>query len=162
MDTMILIAQAASLAFLALWLSSGVYDNLRFPRLNEEYTADVLDMARMRADYPDAYAMVAHRRMSHRGLQVLAFRLVVIWELLAVLVMWAGVAAMAGAAGGLVAANSAGALAIAGALMFTATWAGFLIVGNYFCYYFGHEGAQNTHYQMTLWGLATMILIAVG
>ncbi|MFL2786550.1 MAG: DUF2165 family protein [Paracoccaceae bacterium] len=37
-----------------------------------------------------------------------------------------------------------------------------MIAGNWFCYWFCHEGAQNTHFQMTLWGMATMVLIAIG
>ncbi|MEL6889123.1 MAG: DUF2165 family protein, partial [Pseudomonadota bacterium] len=53
-------------------------------------------------------------------------------------------------------------IAMIGAMAFTAVWAGFLIVGNHFCYWFCHEGAQNTHYQMTLWGVGTMVLLGLG
>lgn len=51
-------------------------------------------------------------------------------------------------------------LAAWGATDFTSVWAAFLIVGNYFCYWFGHEGAQNTHFPLTLWALGTVILLA--
>ena len=53
-------------------------------------------------------------------------------------------------------------IALFGATAFVAIWSGFLVVGNYFSYWFCHEGAQNTHYQMTLWGLATAILLIQG
>ena len=51
-------------------------------------------------------------------------------------------------------------IALTGALLFTCVWAGFLGLGNYFCYWFCHEAGQNTHYQMTLWGMANMIFLA--
>ena len=52
------------------------------------------------------------------------------------------------------------AFAVFGAMMFAATWAGFLVAGNWFCYWFSHGGAQMTHFQMNLWGLATLVLLA--
>lgn len=160
-DVVILLCQTASLAFLALWLTSGAWDNLRFPAVNETFTAEVMDMSRLRADYPDAYALVAHRRISNRVLQRTAFRLVVAWEALSVLALWGGFMLMALALFGLQSVEVARALAMISVLMFTTTWAMFLIVGNHFCYWFGHEGAQNTHFQMTLWGMATLIFLAV-
>ena len=161
MDLMLLIAQAVAVFFLACWLSTGVWENLRYPKINSTFTAEVLDMSRLRADYPDAYEDVAHRRISSPAIQVFLFRLIVAWETLATVALWIGAGAMALAILGWIASETGQALALFGALMFTATWAGFLIVGNWFCYWFCHEGAQNTHYQMTLWGIATMILIAL-
>ncbi|MEM6305915.1 MAG: DUF2165 family protein [Pseudomonadota bacterium] len=159
METVILLAQAASVLFIALWLTSGVHDNLRHPKVNEMFTAEVMDMARMREGFPEAYALVAHRRITSRLLQVLAFRFVVTWEALSALALWIGCGAMVLAFFGAAAVETAKALALLGALMFTTTWAAFLIVGNYFNYWFGHEGAQNTHFQMTLWGMAVMIFL---
>ncbi|MFK7837369.1 MAG: DUF2165 family protein [Sulfitobacter sp.] len=161
MEQMILIAQTASVGFLALWLTTGVRDNILYPMVNETFTAEVMDMARMRQDYPEAYAEVAHRRVVNRSLQKLAFRLVVVWEVLTTLALWAGVLALGAACLGWSELGSAKALSLGAALMFTATWAMFLIVGNHFSYWFGHEGAQNTHFQMTFWGLGTMIFLAV-
>ena len=89
---------------------------------------------------------MAHRRVENRALQRLAFRLVVLWELAATVALWVAfgflVAALLGAAD----TGFARAVGMAAALMFTATWAEFLISGNWFC----HEAAQNTLYQMTL------------
>ena len=162
MALMLLLAQTVSVGFLALWLTTGLRDNLLYPEVNETFTAEVMDMARLRRDYPDCYTPMAHRRVQSRRLQKLAFRLIVGWELLATLALWTGTLALAAALLGLMGGESARAVALGATLMFTATWAMFLIVGNHFAYWFGHEGAQNTHFQMTLWGTAVMILLATG
>ena len=67
--------------------------------------------------------------------------------------------ALLGAMAGWVAPETARALALLGATLFTAIWIGFLVAGNYFCYWFCHEWGQNTHYQMTIWGIGTMIFL---
>lgn len=161
-ETAILIAQTASVLFLALWLTTGVFENIFYPVLNSTFTAEVLDMKRMREDYPDAYAMVAHRRITSPKVQAFLFRLVVVWELFAVVALWLAVIAFAMALFGSATVDTARVLGVLATLAFTATWAGFLIIGNWFCYWFCHEGAQNTHFQMTLWGLATLILLVLG
>ncbi|MDD9926295.1 MAG: DUF2165 family protein [Rhodospirillaceae bacterium] len=161
MDVMLLVAQSAAVFFLAAWLTIGVLDNLFFPKLNSTFTAEVLEMARMRDEYPEAYAKVAHRRISKPSIQLFLFRLIVAWELLATIARWIGFAAILASLLGQTNPDTARALALLGALMFTATWAGFLIVGNWFCYWFCHDEAQNTHYQMTLWGVTTMIFLAI-
>ena len=90
-DTAILIAQTVSVLFLALWLTTGVFENLFYPSLNSTFTAEVLDMKRMREDYPDAYALVAHRRISSPTVQLFLFRLIVVWEVIVTLWLWAAV-----------------------------------------------------------------------
>ena len=160
MEIILLFCQTVSVAFLALWLTSGTWDNLRYPDVNETFTAEVMEMARLRADYPDAFAMMAHRRITNRTLQKIAFRLVVAWELLSTLALWASVIMLAMALFGMHEGEAVRSVAMIAVLMFTTTWAMFLVVGNHFCYWFGHEGAQNTHFQMTLWGLTTLIFLA--
>lgn len=162
LEIAILIAQAASVLFLALWLTTGVFENIFYPVLNSTFTAEVLDMKRMREDYPEAYELVAHRRITSPKVQSFLFRLVVVWELLAVAALWLAVIAFAMALFGAATVETARVLGVLATLAFTATWAGFLIIGNWFCYWFCHEGAQNTHFQMTLWGLATLILLVLG
>ncbi|WP_415921904.1 DUF2165 family protein [Tateyamaria sp. SN6-1] len=162
METALIAAQTLATGLIAAWLTLGVRDNLLHPSVNETYTAEVMEMSRMQADYPDAFAPVAHRAVTNRRLQLLAFRTVVAVELIATLVLWAGVMALILTLMGAVAADTARILAMSGAMAFTAVWAGFLIVGNHFCYWFCHEGAQNTHYQMTLWGVGTMVLLGLG
>ncbi len=162
LEIMILVAQAASVFLLAAWLTTGVFENLVYSPLNSTFTAEVLDMSRMRDEYPEAYAMVSHRRITNPKLQLALFRLIVTWEFIATVALWVSTIAFILMFAGQVEANIARMLGLLGALLFTATWAGFLIVGNWFCYWFCHEGAQNTHYQMMLWGLGTMILLVVG
>ncbi len=159
-ETVVLIAQTVSVAAIAAWLGTGVYDNIRYPKNNELYTAQVMSMERMKEEYPDEYARVAHRAIEDRGVQQLAFRVVVVAELAAFLLLVVGVVALLMALAGTGSLEIGRSLALIGATLFTAVWAGFLIVGNYFCYWFCHEGGQNTHYQMTLWGMANIILLA--
>ena len=160
MESMLVAAQALSTGLIAAWLTLGVRDNLLYPSVNETYTAEVLEMRRMRDEYPEAFAPVAHRAITNRRVQLWAFRAVVAAELAAALILWAGVVALIRALVGTATVDGARAVAMTGSMAFTTIWAGFLIVGNHFCYWFCHEGAQNTHYQMTLWGVGTMILLA--
>lgn len=162
METAILIAQTVATASLAGWLTTGVRDNFLQPSLNETYTAEVMNMTRMRAEYPDAFAEVAHRAVTNPKIQRAAFRLVVAAELLATLLLWVGTVALLMALAGTATVETARSLALLGTTAFTAIWAGMLIVGNHFSYWFCHEAAQNTHYQMTLWGIGTSILIVAG
>ena len=159
-ETVVLIAQTVSVAAIAGWLGTGVYDNIRYPRNNELFTAQVLTFERMREDFPDEFARVAHRAIVSRSVQQLVFRIAVIAELAAFLVLAAGVVGLLMALVGTGSVETGRSIALLGATMFTAVWAGFLVIGNYFCYWFCHEGAQNTHYQMTLWGMANIILLA--
>lgn len=158
---MVLVAQAAAVFFLAAWLSIGFIENILHPDLNETFTAQVLSMERMREEYPEAYSVVAHRRIDSPAIQKFLFKLIVFWEGLATFALWVGFAALILAITGVVNPASARAFGVLGVVSFTATWAGFLIAGNWFCYWFCHEGAQNTHYQMTLWGVVTMVLLVV-
>lgn len=161
-ETIVLITQAVSVFLLAAWLTTGVYENLFFSSLNSTFTAEVLDMKRMREEYPEAYAMVSYRRIQDPGMQRFLFALIVFWEVIATLGLWIGTLALIFAVIGQIDGETAKGLGLLGSLLFTMTWAGFLIVGNWFCYWFCHEGAQNTHYLMTLWGFATMILLIAG
>ena len=161
MDQMLIAAQALATGLVASWLTLGVRDNILHPSVNETYTAEVMEMSRMKAEYPEAFAHVAHRAVTNRKFQQAAFRIVVTAELIATLVLWAGVIGLIMALVGTGSADTGRSIALAGTMLFTAVWAGFLIVGNHFCYWFCHEGAQNTHYQMTLWGVGTMILLAL-
>lgn len=159
LDQIILLAQILTVTGIAAWLSTGVWDNIVHPANNETYTAQVMGMTRMHEMYPDEYARVAHRAINNRTLQRLAFRFVVLAELCSTLMLWIGVGALIGALFGAVDPDIARALALLGAAMFTSIWAGFLVVGNYFCYWFCHEWGQNAHFQMALWGMGTMILL---
>ena len=161
-DTALIFAQTIATGSIAAWMFTGVRDNILYPTQNETYTAEVMEMRRIREDFPEAFAPVSHRAVTDRRTQVRAFRAVVIVETLAFVVLALGTIAMIGALFGVVGVNGARAIAIIGAAAFICVWAGMLIVGNHFCYWFGHEGAQMTHFQMNLWGLAVLILLAQG
>ncbi|MEM1350767.1 MAG: DUF2165 domain-containing protein [Pseudomonadota bacterium] len=162
MDAAILIAQIICLAGLAGWLSFGVRDNILHPTLNETYTTEVMEMTRLKEEYPEVYAEVSHRAITDPKLQRVAFRLVVAAELAATILLWLGTAALVLALFGAVSSEVARSLGLYGATAFLAIWSAFLVFGNHFNYWFCHEGAQNTHYQMTLWGLGTLILLTQG
>ena len=148
------------MGFIAAWLTTGALENLLHPAINETYTAEVLDMRRLRDDYPEAYSIVAYRRVTSPRIRAALFKLIVVWELLATLALWAGVIVLALAAAGQVQPDVARTLGLLGGLMFTSIWAAFLIAGNWWCYWFGHEGAQVTHFHMTIWGLLNVMFVA--
>ena len=158
---MTLLAQTVSLALPAAWLTLGVRDNILHPSVNETYTAQVFTMERMAADYPEEYARVAHRSIRNRKTQRAAFYLVVAAETLTTLVLWIGVGLLAAALFGQTSPDTALPVAQLGALMFTTIWAMFTVVGNHFSYWFCHEGAQNTHFQLTLWGMANLVFLSL-
>ncbi|MGC3938836.1 DUF2165 family protein [Roseobacter sp. EG26] len=160
MEATLLLAQAVATGLIALWLTLGLKDNFLHPSVNEKYTAEVLAMTRMRAQYPEEFKTVAHRAITNRQTQQFAFRCVLVAEFVTCILLWLGVLGLLISISNPDALEAARIIAMLGALSFTAIWAGFLIVGNHFCYWFCHEGAQNTHFQMTLWGLATLILIS--
>ena len=162
MEAAFLLAQLVTTGSLACWLTVGVRDNLLHPSVNETYTAQVMVMARLRDEYPAEYQQVAYRAVTDRRMQKRAFKSIVVAEFVAAILLWTGALALLGAFAGAVSADAARTLAVYGATAFVAIWSSFLVVGNHFSYWLGHEGAQNTHFQMTLWGLGTIILMAQG
>ncbi len=162
METMILLAQTCLTAYLAGWLLLGVRDNILNPSMNETFTAEVLELKRLREDFPEAYEQIERRRIASRGWQRAAFRFIVVFETLACLLLCVAVGWMALALFGLADPEAAKIAAMAGALAFTSLWSGFLVVGNHFGYWFCHEWAQNTHFQLALWGTGAMIFLALG
>lgn len=160
MEAALLLAQLVTTGALACWLTVGVRDNLLHPSMNENYTAEVMEMTRLRQDYPAEYEQVAHRAITDRRIQTVAFRAIVAAELIATLLLWVGTLALLAAFFGAISTDTARTLAIYGGTAFVAIWSGFLVAGNHFSYWFAHEGAQNTHFQMTLWGIGTVILLA--
>lgn len=156
----LLFAQMLMVLMLTLWLSLGVFDNLRHPKVNGLFVGQVLELELLKAEFPELYEMHKARAVHSKAVQAWMFRAIVCAEGLAVLLLWGGVLSLCGALFGAVAAAEAQAFATLGVLAFTMIWSGFLVAGNYWCYWMCHEGAQNTHFQMTLWGIGVMILLA--
>ena len=161
METMIAIAQTCLTAYLGAWLLLGVRDNIVHPSMNAAGTTEVLELKRLREAYPEDYALIEGRRVTRPALQRAAFVFIVCCEVLVCLVLWGATVWMVLAVCGLADLEQARIAALAGALGFTSIWSGFLIVGNHFAYWYCHQWAQNTHFQMVLWGIGTMVLLAV-
>ena len=161
-ETTILLSQAVCIFFLAAWLTTGVFENLAHSRLNSTFTAQVMAMTRMKEEYPEAFEDVAYRRVLNPNVQKIFFGLILLVEIVASTLLWIGFIALVMALLGDADVSVARSLAVLGVLAFISVWAGFLVGGNWFCYWFCHEAAQNTHYQMTLWGLGTLVLLTAG
>lgn len=157
----LLLAQFAMVLMLTLWLSVGVHDNLRHPEVNHQFVAQVLAMTRLKEEFPELYALHANRAIKSERTQQLLFWAIVAIEASATLALWAGSAVLLGAVLGVVDIDTARGFGLFGTLAFTMIWSGFLVAGNYWCYWMCHEGAQNTHFQMTLWGIGVMVLLSV-
>ena len=157
-DSALLLAQAVLTALPAAWLTTGLRDNILHADMNRAIVAEVMAMSRLQAAFPTDFAQVSGRAVTDPALHRLVFRLIVLAELAALLLLWAGAGALLLAALGMAAPTW---LALAGTVAFTAIWAGFLTAGNHFCYWYCHDGAQTTHFHLTLWGMATAIFLAL-
>lgn len=160
-ETAILAAQTAATGFLAAWMFTGVKDNWLHPDLNGAIVGIILRIEKMQQDFPQEYAQIKHRRVEDERVHRSIFRFIVLWESLALVVLALATAMMVLALVGLLAPDMARSLAVIGALLFTSVWAGFLVFGNHWIYWYCHEWGQNSHFQLLLWGLGTMILLAV-
>lgn len=162
LDVMILLAQAGVTAMLGGWMFVGVRDNILHPDMNRTFTGEVMRMERMKNDYPDHYRMVAKRAIDNTRISDALFRLVVVVEVIACALLVIAAAMLALAIFASIDPETARAVALAGCLVFTSIWAGFLIVGNHFAYWYCHEAAQVTHFHLLLAGIGTMIFLSVG
>ncbi|MEM0946634.1 MAG: DUF2165 family protein [Pseudomonadota bacterium] len=156
-----LVVQAVALACVAVWMTVAVRDNWQHPDLNLDAIAMVMRLDLMERDWPEDYVQVAHRRVTEPRIHKLAFRAVVTAETLAAAALWISALLLLLSAGGAVAAEIAKAAAALSLVWFVAIWAGFIAGGNYFCYWYCHHSSQTTHYFLLLWGLLTLILVAV-
>ena len=161
MATVIILCQAGLLLLKAALLTVALRDNLRHPEINEQFAYEVLSLSRIERDFPALFGILAKRRITSPRIQKATFGLIVVVEGIVTLLLWAGGAALVLAAAGLMSSEPARVLGLIGAFGFVSLWAGFIIVGNHFCYWLCHEGAQNTHFQLLIWGLGTMIILAL-
>lgn len=155
------LAQFGNTACIAAWMISGVVDNWRHPALNERAVADVLGLDGLATEAPEAYAEMKHRRVENRRLVRAAFYAIVLWESVAALLLSFGTVALGAALLGLADADAARGWAILGCLAFVVNWSGFLVGGNYFCYWYAQFPAQATHFFLVVWGVAGIVLLAL-
>lgn len=156
----VLVAQTAMVLFLALWITIAVRDNIVHAHVNRDIVTQVLTMALLKEEYPIVYASHARRSVDDERLQKGMFALIVVAECIAAALLWIGFAGMLMAIAGSMSVEMGHSLGLIGALAFTCVWSGFLIGGNYWCYWMCHDGAQKTHFHLCLLGLGTMILLA--
>ncbi len=157
----LLFAQCILVLFLALWLSIGVHDNLRHSEVNAQFVTEVVTLSRLSNDFPELYAIHARRAVTNPKSQRLLFQLIVGVECLVALGLWIATIMLVLALLNFTSESVAQSVALLASLAFTSIWSGFLVAGNYWCYWMCHEGAQNTHYQMTFWGIGVMILVSL-
>lgn len=161
MSVMILFAQTAACGFLAAWMFTGVKDNWLKPDLNGAIVGIILRIEKFEQLYPEEFEQVRHRRIENQRIHRAVFGFIVLWETLALVLLTIGFIALCLALISVVHADTARALALLGATAFTSVWAGFLIFGNHWVYWYCHEWGQNSHFQLLLWGLGTMIFLAL-
>jgi len=145
----------------AAWLVFGALENIRAPATNGQIVADVMRMKAMRQLHPEFFAVMGNNRVDNARLHRLAFGTIVLCESLVSLVMVAGTLAMSCAFLGFLPAEPALIVATLGVLGFTLIWSAFLVGGQWFHYWAGHEGAQHTHFLLAIWGTAVLVLLAV-
>ena len=159
-DIAVPLAQTVLTFCLAGWMVSGVFNNWRFPRLNEAVVALVMRFEMMETTYPDDFAAVQHRKITNPKVVRTVFYLMVVSETVAAFLLSAGAVLMALSLFSVVPPDLARLAALIGTLVFTANWTGFLIGGEYFCYWYCHFGSQATHLMLAIWGtLVTGLLL---
>lgn len=159
MEVGLLLIDAALVAGLGIWMAVAVYDNWRHPQLNLEAVAMVMRFDFMERDYPDDFAIVAHRRIDSPSTIKAVFQMVRLAETLAALVLLGAALGLLGAGLGIVDAQTATVFAAGAAAYFSLIWAGFIIGGNYFHYYYCHQWGQSNHFMFMYWGFFVLIVV---
>ncbi len=161
MAAVFLLVEAVLVAGLGIWMAVAVYDNWRHPRLNREAVATVMRLDLMARDFPEDYAFVSHRRVVNNRIIDVAFYAIRWAETFAAAILGLASALLMGAAFGWIPLAFAQALAVLATTYFCAIWAGFIIGGNYFHYYFCHQWGQSNHFMFMYWGMFVLVILIV-
>ena len=161
MGTLLLFVEAALVAGLGTWMAVAVYDNWRHAQINRDAVAMVVRFDLMERDYPDDFRVVAHRKITDARLIEIFFQTIRLAETVAAAILLVASALLVGAALGLFAADLATMLALVGTTFFCLIWAGFIIGGNYFHYYFCHQWGQSNHFMFMYWGLFVLVILVI-
>jgi hypothetical protein len=159
METVMLLVEAALVAGLGTWMALAVYDNWRHAKLNRDGVAMVMRFDIMERDYPDDFKLVAHRKVTNERAIALVFGAIRLAETLAALLLFAAVFGLFGAALGTFDSANAQVFAIVACAYFTLIWAGFIIGGNYFHYYYCHQWGQSNHFMFMYWGFFVLLVL---
>lgn len=161
MDAILYLVEAALVAGLGVWMSVAVADNWLHPKMNEEAVAMVVRFDLMAKAYPADFRMVAHRQITSPGIISLLFKSVRLAETLAAISLLLSAGLLVLAAAGVIDGLVATAAAVLSAAFFTTIWAGFVIGGNYFAYWYCHQWAQSNHFMLMYWGFFVLVVLLV-
>ncbi|MEM6940644.1 MAG: DUF2165 family protein [Pseudomonadota bacterium] len=159
MDAILLLVDAVMVAALAVWMVVAVADNWRHPKLNEEAVAMVVRFDLMAEQYPDDFSALAHRRIADPRIIGLLFRAMRLAETIAACLLTLAAGLLLGAALGVLDASIAQAVALLSVAFFVLIWAGFVIGGNYFAYWYCHQWAQSNHFMVMYWGFFVLVVL---
>lgn len=159
MEQVQLLVNAALVAGLGSWMAVAVVDNWRHPRLNEEAVATVLRFDLMARDYPEDFALMAYRRIDAPRTIRRLFQAIRLAETVAAAALVGSALLILLAAGGFVPVALATGAGIVSTAFFTLIWAGFLIGGNYFAYWYCHQWAQSNHFMLMVWGFLVLLVL---
>ncbi|MEM9320707.1 MAG: DUF2165 family protein [Pseudomonadota bacterium] len=161
MEMVILFVQAAMIAGLGTWMAVAVADNWRHPQLNEDAVAVVVRFDLMAQEYPEAFKPLANRRIDDPRTIRRLFHAIRFAETVAAGALMFSALLLILAALGAVSVPMATAAAIASTAFFTLIWAGFVIGGNYFAYWYCHQWAQSNHFMVMYWGFFVLIVLLI-
>lgn len=161
MEAVLFLVEAALVGGLGLWMVVAVADNWRHPRMNEEAVAMVVRFDLMAQDYPEDFALVAHRRIADPGTIRRLFHAIRLAETAAAVALCLSALLLVLAAGGAVPGALATGAAIVSAAFFTLIWGGFIIGGNYFAYWYCHQWAQSNHFMLMFWGFFVLLVLMI-
>lgn len=153
------LVQSVVVALPAAWLTLGALDNILHPQINRDDVARVLALEALR-EWPDVRERVGYRAITNGRTVRRLFILIVIAECAVSILLWIGAVCLGLAFFGLADHDRARDLAMIGALGFTGIWASFLTGGQWFYYWYDSFG-RSIHLKATLWGLATLIILAL-
>lgn len=159
METILLLVDALLVAGLCVWMTVAVADNWRHPKMNEETVAMVVRFDLMAELYPDDFRQIAHRRIDDPRTIGRLFRAIRLVETVSAAALCVSVLLLVLAAWGAIHTVVATAVALISAAFFTTIWAGFLIGGNYFAYWYCHQWAQSNHFMLMFWGLFVVVVL---
>jgi len=161
METLLYLVDAALVSGLGAWMTVAVADNWRHPRMNAEAVAMVVRFDLMARDFPQDFALIAHRRIDNPATIRRLFLAVRAAETLAAVVLLLSALLLVLAAVGAVPGAVATGAGVAGAAFFTLIWGGFVIGGNYFAYWYCHQWAQSNHFMLMYWGFFVLLVLLV-